>query len=107
MRMRRRNGPLLLVATALAIAGSAQRARAQDDAEPDEEQPAQPRPAVVPTDEVLNIWVFALPGGAVTLRSRLESSLQREVSRVDQMYGLTPEQMKKLELAGRGDIKRF
>jgi hypothetical protein len=42
-----------------------------------------------------------------TVRDRLESRLIRVLDQVDQMYDLTPEQQKKLELAGRGDIKRF
>jgi len=74
--------------------------------EPEEEQPAQPRPAITITDEQLEEWVYG-PGGADRARQRLESRLSSEIQQVDELSGLTPEQKKKLELAGRGDIKRL
>jgi hypothetical protein len=40
-------------------------------------------------------------------RKRLERRLGWEINRLDQSYGLTGEQKKKLETAGRGDIKRL
>jgi hypothetical protein len=45
--------------------------------------------------------------GAVQLRRRLEFSLTARVSRVDRICLLSDAQRKKLQLAGRGDIKQF
>lgn len=40
-------------------------------------------------------------------RKGFESALEKDIRRIDQKYGLTPTQRKKLELAGRHDIRRF
>jgi hypothetical protein len=43
---------------------------------------------------------------AVTWRPQLESNLRRKVALINTLCGLTDDQKQKLELAGRGDIKR-
>ena len=61
----------------------------------------QPRRAIDPVDHLI------LHMDTEAVRDHLESRLIRVIDQVDQMYDLTPEQERKLELAGRGDIKRF
>ena len=57
-------------------------------------------------DKNLEQWMFG--GQAVdAVRKRLEAALVQDIKRFDQKYGLTPAQKKKLELAGRCDLKRF
>jgi hypothetical protein len=67
----------------------------------DEPRMDAPAPARDPSD------ILILGVDAETARDRLESRLIRVLDQVDQMYDLTPEQVTKLELAGRGEIKRF
>jgi hypothetical protein len=59
------------------------------------------------TDEQLDQWVFQNDHNAASARRRLESSLTLHVDAVDTACKLTDEQKTKLQLAGRGDIKRF
>jgi hypothetical protein len=66
-----------------------------------ERAPAGLQPGADPLD------LLILGQGSESVRDRLESRLIRVIDQVDQMYDLTPEQEKKLEVAGRGDIKRF
>ncbi len=51
-------------------------------------------------------WIF---GGqrAAESRKKLELALTMDINRFDRKYGLTPAQKKKLELAGRHDMKRY
>jgi hypothetical protein len=103
--MRGISSPVLIRATlVLAVVGIARQARAQ----------VMPAGAFVPpgggvglrqADVQVDFVVFGADAGAA--RDRLESRLIRVIDQVDQMYDLTPEQEKKLEVAGRGDIKRF
>jgi hypothetical protein len=82
---------------------------------PRQERPAQPRgdllalppPGVAITDEPFEHSLFDRVGGADRARARLEARLAWEIRRIDQVYGLSPEQKHKLEVAGRGDIKRL
>jgi hypothetical protein len=103
--MWRRSSLLLLVATMLEILGAAQPARAQDEvkSEPEEAQPAESDDMM--SDEQFEQWIF----GRVfpEARKHLESRLAWEINRADQMYRLTPAQKKKLEIAGRGSMKRL
>jgi len=97
----------LLVAMALALAGTGPSARAQDvspELENDEAAP-RPRPIVV-SDDFFDRWVFGTEG-AVQFRRRLELSLTAHLNDVDRICPLTAVQKKKLLLAGRGDIKRY
>jgi hypothetical protein len=103
--MRRASRIRLSAAALLVILNAGAPARAQDDPEPEAEQPVPRRSQPVMTAEQLDQWIFR--GSADAARDRLESRLVRVIDQVDQMYALTPEQRKKLEVAGRGDIKRL
>jgi hypothetical protein len=47
------------------------------------------------------------PQHADTIRTRLDRLLAMKIDAIEKIYGLTGAQRQKLELAGRGDIKRF
>jgi hypothetical protein len=97
----------LLVAMALAVAGTGPSARAQRDVPEIEIDEAVPRPrSILVSDEQLDRWVFG-SGGAGESRRRLEWSLTSHLNDVDRICSLTAVQKNKLLLAGRGDIKRF
>lgn len=51
-------------------------------------------------------WIFGNQGAA-KVREKLQAALTQDINRFDQKYALTPTQKKKLELAGRHDMKRF
>jgi predicted HTH domain antitoxin/tetrahydromethanopterin S-methyltransferase subunit G len=102
-------GRLLFVAAMLVIAGTEQIARAQDD-----ERSKETTQAIGSEARVLafRAWVdnwtasrLAMPG--VKLRDFLETLLLRRIKHLAADSHLTAGQLKKLELAGRGDIKRF
>jgi len=59
------------------------------------------------TDEQLQQWVFRQYGNAAGARQRLDSLLAMQIVDIDRACRLTDAQKKKLQLAGRGDIKRF
>jgi hypothetical protein len=107
-RIDRHLGRVLLIAIILAAAGAAPVARAQDD-EPEEnpQGPLQPQVDPMLYERQLESWVFANFGGARAARSRLESTLSQRVEDVERACGLSAAQKKKLEVAGRGEIKRF
>ena len=109
--MTRRFVSLLLAAMVLGFIGDGQPARAQDDADADEEQPAQPRQVLFASDEQFEQWfnqiVFRQAGGLEQTRKQLEHGLTSRIRKLEQMYGLTPAQKKKLKLAGRRDIQRL
>ncbi len=102
--MWRRDRLLFLVPMMLGLLGTDRPARAQDEAEPKVEQPAQPDEAM--TDDPFDQRIYG-PGGPGAARNRIESDLAGEIGRIDQMYRLSPDQKKKLSVAGRGDIKRL
>jgi hypothetical protein len=110
--MSRSTGWLIVACAWLAIAATARSALAQqprpDAFEDAEEAVPGAVEAEVGQDQLENIdqWVFA-GLGAAGARKRLEEYLTRDIGRHDRNYGLTPAQKKKLELAGRHDIKRF
>jgi hypothetical protein len=89
--------------------GGGQPARAQDDADLEEEQPAQlPQARVVfSSDEQFEQWFFPQPGGADRVRKNLESLLAGRIRAIDDRHGLNPDQKRKLEIAGRRDIHRY
>jgi hypothetical protein len=63
------------------------------------------------TDENFEQWVFQRGGGTVqnaaSARKELDRSLLLNIQNIDRVCKLTEAQKKKLQLAGRGDIKRF
>jgi hypothetical protein len=100
----RHTTPILVPATMLAILGLTSPARAQDEdpPEPAEAQPAEPESTM--SDEQFEQWIF---GKRIQAAQKLfDSWLEKEIDRVDRTYRLTPEQKKKLELAGRASLKR-
>ena len=60
----------------------------------------------VDLDKTVEQWIYG-GNGAEGIRKRIEAALTQDIKRFDQKYGLTPAQKKKLELAGRYDMKRF
>jgi hypothetical protein len=63
------------------------------------------RPAF--TDENFNQWVFQHFGNAQNARKRLDTMLALQAYEVDRICAMSEDQKRKLQLAGRGDIKRF
>ncbi|NQV26226.1 MAG: hypothetical protein HQ518_17870 [Rhodopirellula sp.] len=59
------------------------------------------------TDEQFEQWVFQQYGNAATTRTRLRESLELYTEDVDQTCDLSDAQLRKLQLAGQGDIERF
>ena len=58
------------------------------------------------TDEQIGRWVF-WNGNASAARHELESQLTMQIADVDRACSLSEAEKSKLQLAGRGDIKRF
>lgn len=81
-------------------------ATAQEPDDPDEPMPAGGLPAIDVPEFDIDQWIFG-GQGAEAIRKRFEAALTQDIKRFDQKYGLTPAQKKKLELAGRLDIKRY
>jgi hypothetical protein len=110
--MSRITGCLLASCAWLAIAATGGPALAQRADEPDDEAPAQ-NAAVFEVqvgdrqmEANIEQWIFG-GQGAAEVRKKIDSALVQDVNRFDRRYGLTPVQKKKLELAGRHDIKRY
>ncbi len=61
----------------------------------------------VVADEQFDQWVFQQDRNASGARQRLDSLLTLQVEDIERACKLTKTQKKKLQLAGRGDIKRF
>jgi hypothetical protein len=59
------------------------------------------------TDENFDQWVFQQERNSAAGRQRLETRLALQLEFIDSACRLTDAQKKKLQLAGRGDIKRF
>jgi hypothetical protein len=59
------------------------------------------------TDENFDQWVFQQDRKASTARKRLASTLVIQLEAIDRASRLTDPQKQKLQLAGRGDVKRF
>lgn len=70
------------------------------------QQKAAPRAAVVP-EEQFDQWIFQQDRNASGARRRLDSLLALQVEDIERACELTDVQKKKLQLTGRGDIKRF
>jgi hypothetical protein len=98
---------LILLALLITVIGVVQPARAQDDA-PDEEPIARmPQFDRRVFEQTLDNWVFGSHGGALQYRNKLESNLLQRVGDLERTCGLSATQKKKIEVAGRGEIKRF
>jgi hypothetical protein len=98
---------LLLCVAILALSAGSSVARAQDDVEV-EDLPAVDVPQqFVVADENFDQWVFGGRGNASVIRRRFDSQLILQVDEIERMCGISEVQKKKLQLAGRGDIKRL
>ncbi len=80
-------------------------------AAPDDVEPAEPRNA---NEGEFNIdesnfdqWIFQGNGNAASGKERLKTRLNLQLAEIDRLCGLTSEQKQKLQLAARGDNKRF
>ena len=111
--MGRRFAPILLAATICGSLVVGLPVLAQDDADDEPDQ----RPKIAParssgprlrfSDRQIDRWLFGLDGDVDSARLLSESRLKSRIDYIDRLCSLTPDQRKKLELAGRGDIKRF
>jgi hypothetical protein len=54
-----------------------------------------------------NVAIFGQHRNASTARMLLETRLEEKIASIDRICGLTSVQIQRLELAGRGDVKRF
>jgi hypothetical protein len=72
-----------------------------------ENAPPAPRDVFVLNENNFNAWAFGNPAGPAAARATLESSLKLWLAELDRSCSLSPAQSEKLQLAGRGDIKRF
>lgn len=95
----------LLVAFMLMTTISA-RAAAQDQQEDEDGVVANVMQPVF-ADENFDQWVFQNQGNAQAGRKRIETMLALQSDEADRVCALSDLQKKKLQLAGRGDIKRF
>jgi hypothetical protein len=99
------------VLTGIVAMGAA--ASAQDDFDDDKEVEVanaagimfiqQQQPGVDQFDQ----WVFNRMGGAGIARNRLNAALDLHIDEINRVCGINDTQKRKLQLAGRGDIKRF
>ncbi len=104
--MWRVSGGFLRALMVSGVVWTGQPAQAQDAVQAEMDIQVEHRPGIVVSDEVLERWIYG-PGGSDQARQRFRFILAEEITKVDRMYGLTPEQKKKLEVAGRGDMKRL
>jgi hypothetical protein len=111
--MSRRTGALLATCAWLAIVATASSATAQELDEPEDPLRAATNDVVhvetadgADLDRTVEQWIFG-GNNADAIRKRIEAALAQNIKRFDQKYGLTAAQKKKLELAGRYDMKRF
>jgi hypothetical protein len=89
----------------LVIIAMARPALAQDD-EDEVEAPAVVQRFMM-SDENFDQWVFGGMGNAGAARNRLAMLLTLQIADIEGACSLRPAQKKTLELAGRGDVKRF
>ncbi|MDA0282152.1 MAG: hypothetical protein O3B13_00990 [Planctomycetota bacterium] len=59
------------------------------------------------TDEQFEQWVFQQYGNSTTARTKLNESLELYTEDVHRSCDLSDSQLRKLRLAGRGDVERF
>jgi hypothetical protein len=76
--------------------------------EEEDEVAVQPMQRVfVMNDDQFDLWVFGAPRNSQAGRNKLDSQLMLQVDDVSRVCSLSEPQKRKLQLAGRGDIKRF
>ncbi|MFI5459489.1 MAG: hypothetical protein ACHRXM_29030 [Isosphaerales bacterium] len=99
-----------VVALVLAIVGTGQVARAQDQDDVEDDVIAPVAGAVMmvqqPNVDQVDNWVFGRFGGSAVARTRFDSALALRIDDLERTCGVTEAQKKKLKLAGRGDVKR-
>jgi hypothetical protein len=99
---------ILILTAMLSIVGSGRAAQAQDDVVVDENEEA-------PVNMVFNMagveqidqQLYGRFGGAGVAHNKLDAALALRIDDVERICGLTEAQKKKVQVAGRGDIKRF
>jgi hypothetical protein len=110
-RPARRAGQGLLVLAGLAafLGCVGGQARPPDEDKEKAAPPAKVAVKAVPrfSDENFDQWVFQQDRNAAGARKRMAAQLALQAEDLDRTCGLTDEQKAKLELAGKGDIKRF
>ena len=101
--------PFLIALALLASSGTLRHCRAQDDINEDvvEVAIAANQPQFMIAEENYNMWVYGNSRDAKTARTRLETQFKLQVDELARVAKLTEAQKKKLEVAGRGDMKRF
>jgi hypothetical protein len=101
---------LLGAVVLIAMTGPLARSQNLGDVEVEEVEvapQAMVRMAVL-NENIIDQWIFnGVNNGANGSLSRLDSLLKLQIADVGRSCGATEAQQKKLELAGRGDIKRF
>jgi hypothetical protein len=80
---------------------------AQLPGDPPNGQPARPKKRVIVFSGSLDELVYGSGSSATDARCRLEQRFRQTLEQIDRICELTEAQKLKLELAGRGDIKRF
>ncbi len=90
---------LALTLLAAMATGSVSRAQDVDDEEPQKPPPRRRR--AVPVEEP---WAFGMQ--RADAQAKVESRLTLEIERIERSCRITEEQKRKLQLAGRGDLKR-
>ena len=93
---------VLALLTTIGVSATAQ-AQLEDDEDGVVANVMQP----VFADENFDQWVFQNQGNAQAGRKRIETMLALQTDEADRVCSLSELQKKKIQLAGRGDIKRF
>lgn len=107
---RRRSRLPWLTLLALLVLLAPARARPDDDDDDDDNKDNKQnaaRPQVMFAEENFDQWVFQNNGTFSDARKRLEQLLALRVDDIDRVCKLTRAERKKVQLAGRGDIKHF
>jgi hypothetical protein len=73
--------------------------------EADDDEPQRPPPRRRRATQAEEAWAFGMQ--RTDAHARLESRLTLEIERIERSCRLTGEQKKKLQVTGRGDLKRF
>jgi hypothetical protein len=99
---------LIVTVTILSFVGSSRVAWGQGQ-EPEEDEPKNPAakdPRVINDDDI-DQMVFGIGEDAAKARARLDLILSLHIERLEQTCRITEPQKRKLQLAGRGAIKRL
>ena len=101
-----RHLPALVAILAVTLLG--QTVCAQDLLNEDvEEVPVVPQQQFMIGEENFNAWVFGNSRDPNTAKTKLETQFKLQVDEISRVAKLSDAQKKKLELAARGDMKRF